>query len=90
MSDIEDIIQHSVEKNYAEAGKAFNAAIQGKIEDRLDQHKAMIAQSIYGDEQEGDEEPVDLEASEEDDDQNIEDLEAFVDDEDAVEEEDTE
>lgn len=47
MSEIDDIIANAVDGKYSEAGNAFDAAMQAKIQDKLDQHKAMIAQNMF-------------------------------------------
>lgn len=65
MSGIDDIIVNTVNKDFAQANDAFNDAMQGKVNDSLDQHMAHVAQVMSGQASE-DEFPENIELSNDD------------------------
>jgi len=53
---IEDLINHIQNKEYTDAEQAFNDIIGDRLQDTLDQAKMRIANSMYNDDQEVDDE----------------------------------
>ena len=78
---IEDLINHIQNKEYTDAEQAFNDIIGDRLQDTLDQAKMRIANSMYNDDQEVDDE--DLEEYEFDDDTELE-LDDFDEEDDEV------
>jgi hypothetical protein len=48
MSGIDDIIVHAANSDYALANNEFNAVMQAKLDDMLDQQRISIAKSMVG------------------------------------------
>lgn len=48
MSDIEDLINAAIEKDYSLANDKFAEVMSGKISGALEQEKMAVANSIYG------------------------------------------
>ena len=69
---IEDLVKHSLDKDYNKANEIFGNVMSVKMNDVLDQAKAKLAGQIYNDEPE-DEEIEDEEIENEDEDAEIED-----------------
>ena len=82
---IEDLVKHSLDKDYNKANEIFGNIMSVKMNDVLDQAKAKLAGQIYNDEPE-DEEIED----EEMEDKEIENEDEDADDEDGEDEEKTE
>ena len=74
---IEDLVKHSLDKDYNKANEIFGNIMSVKMNDILDQTKAKLAGQIYNDEPEDeeieDEEMEDEEIENEDEDAEIED-----------------
>ena len=78
MSNIEDLVQAALDKNYNMANELFNDAMGEKISDAIEQEKINIANRIYNDYSPEDEEiddDEDLDLTDEDlDEEGDEDL----------------
>lgn len=68
MSDIEDLINAAIEKDYSLANDKFDEIMGEKMADALEQEKISVASSIYGEEldHEEDEDLEDEELNDED------------------------
>jgi len=72
MADIEDLVQNVMDDDFNKAKDVFNALIQDKMADALDQEKIAVASQIFGD---GVEEDEDMEFDETDlDDIDLDDI----------------
>ena len=71
---IEDLVKHSLDKDYNKANEIFGNIMSVKMNDVLDQTKAKLAGQIYNDEPEDEEiEDEEIENEDEDEDAEIED-----------------
>ena len=89
---IEDLVKHSLDKDYNKANEIFGNIMSVKMNDVLDQTKAKLAGQIYNDEPE-DEEIEDEEMEDEkieNEDEKIENEDEDADDKDGEDEEKTE
>ena len=68
---IEDLINHVGEQDFAKAGPLFSEIMNTKIQDALDAEQVRLANTIFNNEQ--DEEDEDLEEEDEDEDLEEED-----------------
>ena len=82
MSDIDDIIANAATGEYSKATDAFNAAIQDKINDSLDQYKSRVASQMFSSAEEmiDELEPMDVATIEQDDLEDYDDNDALDDD----------
>ena len=58
VNTIEDLVKHSIEKDYNKANEIFGTVMTTKLNDILDQAKSRIAGQIYNDEDPDPEEPL--------------------------------
>ena len=65
VNTIEDLVKHSIEKDYNKANEIFGTVMTTKLNDILDQAKSRIAGQIYNDEDPDPEEPLEDEDFEE-------------------------
>ena len=71
---IEDLVKHSLDKDYNKANEIFGNVMTVKMNDVLDQAKAKLAGQIYNDEAEDEEiEDEEIENKDEDEDAEVED-----------------
>jgi uncharacterized phage protein (TIGR02220 family) len=45
--DIDNFLNNVTNKNFSEAGKQFSDMISARLADRLESHKALIANQVY-------------------------------------------
>jgi len=61
VENIGDFLDNVANKNFVEAEKQFSDMINTRLADRLESHKAMIANQVYNDVDPEEEEDVELE-----------------------------
>jgi len=66
MADIEDLVQNVMDNNFNKANDVFNALIQDKMGDALDQEKIAVSSQIFGNDTE-ETETLEVEGEEDDD-----------------------
>ena len=79
MSDVTDLLKHAIDKSPIEFADTFDQLMQAKAVNAIENHRQMLAQSIYASDDEG---PEDVDADEDDIELDDDDTEDYFDDED--------
>ena len=87
VNTIEDLVKHSIEKDYNKANEIFGSVMTTKLNDVLDQAKIKLAGQIYNEEDPDPEEPLEDEDFEENEDEEGEGDEEIEDEDDGEYEE---